>query len=304
MSKTHVIVAGLFFLLCACAHSQEPKPQQASAPTRPDTTPVLAANSIVHGDVPYGGPDARLDVLDIYAPHQAQNAPVMIFIHGGEWSRGDKREISSLPRFFNSHGMLLVCPNYRLSPKDVHPAQVDDLARAIAWCKAHIAEYGGNPQRLFLMGHSAGCHLATLLALDGEYLAKMQLKPTDLRGVIAWSGGMYDLPDRYQAGGSYHPFIEATFGASAQAQRLASPITFVGNAAAAPPFLFASVDDPKSAASRQATEEMVRQLTADGGKAQSVLLINRTHSQARDLLGADGDQTGQIILDFLTAQAH
>jgi acetyl esterase/lipase len=270
------------------------------AATRPAQTPVLAANTVLSADVPYGGPDAKLDVADVYAPRDVKGAPVVLFIHGGEWSRGDKHDVSSKPKYFNEHDVVFVAANYRLSPAAVHPAQVDDVATAIGWVHKHIAEYGGDPEKLVIVGHSAGCHLVTYVSLNPEPLAKAGLTPKEaIRGTVAWSGGMYDLVDRYKGGGMYKPFIEATFGADEQGQRAGSPLTYAKNAAQAPPFLVASVDDDKSQSSREAAARMVEAINGAGGKATPALLKGKSHFTANHELGAAGDTSIDILMGFV-----
>jgi acetyl esterase/lipase len=237
--------------------------------------------------------------MDVYSFKGASRAPVLLFVHGGEWSRGDKADISTKPKFLNENGVIFVSVNYRLSPKDVHPAQVDDVAAAVAWVKGHIAEYGGDSRKIVIMGHSAGCHLVTLVSLNPEPLAKVGLKPSDIRGTVAWSGGMYDLVARAKGTGLYPPFIKATFGEDENAQRMASPIVYAKNAAKAPPFLIASVDDAASATSREASKMMLDAINEAGGKATTALLVGKTHFTANHELGAPGDKTGAILLDFI-----
>lgn len=283
------------------ASGQDANARAARAASRPSQEPVLADKTIEHKDVPYGGPDANLNVLDIYSPALADHAPVLMFIHGGEWTKGDKREISCKPKFLNEHGVVMVCPNYRLSPKDRHPAQVDDVAAAIAWVHGHIDKFGGDGNKIVIMGHSAGCHLATLVALDPQPLAKVKLTPGVLCGVVAWSGGMYDLPARFKAGGMYRPYILATFGEDEDSQRAASPITHAKNAKDAPPFLIASVDDEKSQTSRESAKAIADAINAAGGNAKSAILAGKTHFTANHELGAPGDATGPMLLDFITS---
>ena len=114
------LVVGMVVSLASGARGQATQPSSA---TRPAQTPVLGVNTVVHGDVLYGGPDAKLDVMDIYSPAGATGAAVLLFIHGGEWARGDKTEISFKPRFFNEHKIVFASANYRLSPASAHPAQ-------------------------------------------------------------------------------------------------------------------------------------------------------------------------------------
>ena len=101
------------------------------------------------------GVEANLQSLDIYAPKDAKNLPVMIYIHGGGWQRGDKAAAGSKPAYFCSRGRVFVSLNYRLVPEVDLLTQLQDSADAIAWVHTHIADYGGDPRQLHLMGHSA-----------------------------------------------------------------------------------------------------------------------------------------------------
>jgi len=102
------------------------------------------------------GVDVKLQSLDIYAPPNATNLPVTIFVHGGAWARGDKSQVANLPAAFAREGFILVSVNYRLAPQVKFDAQAQDVAAAIGWVHRHAREYGGDPNQLFTMGHSAG----------------------------------------------------------------------------------------------------------------------------------------------------
>jgi len=136
----------------------------------------------------------------------------VIYVHGGEWTKGDKTEVSYKPKFFTENGVVFISTNYRLYPAAKFPAHAEDVASAVRWAVDHVAEYGGDPKKIVLMGHSAGCHLVTLVGLDPKYLAAVKLKPSDLRGVVAWSGGAYDLVAKVAEGGSYKEHIGNAFG--------------------------------------------------------------------------------------------
>jgi acetyl esterase/lipase len=149
-------------------------------------------------DVGYYGPgaDDPRHRLDLYLPKGEKDFPVVVLVHGGAWLFGDNRCCGLYPavgEFFARHGVGAVLPNYRLSPGVRHPEHVKDVARAFAWAHAHVAEYGGRPDRLFLAGHSAGGHLVSLLATDESYLQAEGLRTADVRGVISLSG-VYVVP--------------------------------------------------------------------------------------------------------------
>ncbi len=110
----------------------------------------------VRRDIPYADPAHELQVLDVYAPPGARDRPVVFWIHGGGWQTGDKSEIQRKPRSFTDKGFVFVSTNYRLLPEVDMETIVRDVARSIRWVHDHIAEYGGDPDRLLVMGHSAG----------------------------------------------------------------------------------------------------------------------------------------------------
>lgn len=174
---------------------------QPSVEARPPRLPVVAVGSRITWNVPYVDGASEQQTLDVYAPPDVKGAPVVVYVHRGEWARGDKSEVSYKPKLFNERGIVFVSVNYRLSDVARHPAQVDDVAAAVRWVVDHIAEHGGSPQRIVLMGHSAGCHIASLVGLDPRPLAKVGLTPDVLRGVVCWSGGAYDLAAKVAEGG-------------------------------------------------------------------------------------------------------
>jgi len=223
---------------------------------------------------------------------------VVVYVHGGEWTKGDKSEVSYKPRFFNEHGVVFVSVNYRLSGTAKHPAQVDDVASAVRWVRDHAGEIGGDPRRLVLMGHSAGCHLVTLVGLDPRPLAKVNLKPSDLCAVVSWSGGAFDLVGKVRSGGMYAGYIRLNFGEDEGAWRDASPIAHAGEVRPTVRFLLASAENGNPA-SRVISEQMVSLIRQAGGNAQAVLLSGKTHFTANHEVGMAGDKTGEILLRFI-----
>ncbi|HVU87120.1 MAG TPA: alpha/beta hydrolase [Pirellulales bacterium] len=291
-----VATVGLFAIFCqaSSAGAQQTEPKK-DRPPRPSQDAVVSADSVVKRDVAYG--DKELQKLDIYAPAGAKNAPIVLFVHGGEWTRHDKSEVSFKPKFFNEHKIVFASTNYRLSPAATHPAHASDVAAAIGWLHKHAGEFGGDPRKIFLMGHSAGCHLVTLVSLDPRYLAEVGLRPADLAGVVAWSGGAYDLVDKVAQGGAYADYIKSAFGDSPDVWRQASPVAHVSGAKAGPRFLFISIEPGN--ASHQAAERLAKLIEENGGRATSKLIEGRDHFGANHFLGAPDDTTGQIFLQFI-----
>ena len=110
----------------------------------------------VKRDIPYADPAHERQVLDVYAPKDAKNLPVVFWIHGGGWQTGDKSSVQIKPQAFMDKGFVFVSTNYRLLPSVDMATIVRDVAKSVRWVHDHVAEHGGDPKRLFVMGHSAG----------------------------------------------------------------------------------------------------------------------------------------------------
>ncbi len=234
-------------------------------------------------DLPYGT-DARqkLDVYPATVPCPAAGCPVVLFVHGGAWRMGDKRLRNTVDagHTFAAQGVVFVGINYRLTPAVVHPAHVEDVARAIAWTNARIASYGGDPKRLFLMGHSAGAHLVALVATDGRYLAPYGLSLRDIAGVVPVDGAGYDLDERKSGDRFLNKWITDAFGPNTAD---ASPVNHVRTGVAYPPFLIAVVKQRPSAVSQS---QRLASLLRQTGDTANVLVVD--YPDERTQLGAHG----------------
>jgi acetyl esterase/lipase len=147
-----------------------------------------------HADIAYGeDPQHRVDV---YVPESAAAAPrpLVVFWHGGRWSFGDKADYRFVGAALASLGYVAVLANYRHYPQVKMPGFMDDAARAALWAAAHAGEFGADAQRLYLMGHSAGSHLAALVTLDPRYFAALGKPAPPIAGVIGLSGPYDFLP--------------------------------------------------------------------------------------------------------------
>jgi acetyl esterase/lipase len=157
-------------------------------------SPLRALNALVPGGafdavtgIPYGG-DVRQQ-LDVYTPRTlARPAPVVVFFYGGSWKGGDRASYKFVAEALASRGFVVVVPDYRVYPQVRFPAFMEDAAAAIAWTRREIAAHGGDPSRLFSMGHSAGAQIATLVAYDERFLRAHGLGRDALRGVIGLAG--------------------------------------------------------------------------------------------------------------------
>lgn len=176
------------------------------------------------------GPDGR-QKLDIYAPVSSTAArPVAIFFYGGSWNSGSKDDYAFVGAALASRGFVTVVCDYRLVPRVRFPAFIDDCAAVVRWTGDRIADYGGSPQGLHLVGHSAGAYNALMVALDTRFLAQVGLKTEVLRGVVGLSGPYDFLPLRADV-------VRAAFGNAAD-PRSTQPIAFARGDA--PPILLAT----------------------------------------------------------------
>lgn len=127
--------------------------------------------------------------VDIYRPVGASgSAPVVVFFYGGSWRTGARADYRFVGRRLAQQGMLVLVADYRTYPETTFPGFIEDGASAVAWARKHAQEWGGDPNCMFVAGHSAGAQIAALLATDGRYLGAHGLKPKDLAGAIAMSG--------------------------------------------------------------------------------------------------------------------
>ncbi len=145
-------------------------------------------------DIPYAEPAQERQVLDIYVPEKANKLPVVFWIHGGGWQTGDKSDVQIKPRVFTERGFVFVSTNYRLLPKVDMGVLIRDVAKSLGWVHKNISKHGGDPTRIFVMGHSAGAQLAALLCIDDRYLKAEGVPFEVLKGCVPVDGDTYDLP--------------------------------------------------------------------------------------------------------------
>jgi len=147
----------------------------------------------LHSDIAYG--DFPRQKLDVYRPKKVlDKPPVIIFYYGGSWESGNKADYKFIAEAFASNGFVTVIPDYRVYPEVKFPAFMADPAKAAKWVKTRIHEFGGDPNRIFLAGHSAGAHIAVMMSLNAEYLTKEKLSYTDFAGTIGLAGAYDFLP--------------------------------------------------------------------------------------------------------------
>ncbi|PIV28694.1 MAG: hypothetical protein COS37_00375, partial [Anaerolineae bacterium CG03_land_8_20_14_0_80_58_20] len=200
MKRTILCALAILFMTTSCRFTRDlgpaPAPDASStpAPTPPAARPATESTDPVLNLRYSDEPAARAEALslDVY-PATGADLPVVIFVHGGGWFRGDKSNVDAKPAGFNARGFVFVSVNYRLIPEVDVTRQMQDVARAVAWVKQNIRQYGGDLSRMFLMGHSAGGHLVSLLGTDESYLRAEGLSLADIRGVVSLDTQAYDI---------------------------------------------------------------------------------------------------------------
>ena len=180
---------------------------------------------LVTRDVAYG-PEPR-ERLDIYRPKHVTRAPVIVFFYGGSWNSGSKADYPFVAATLARRGNVVVVPDYRLYPQVRYPAFLQDCARAVAWIGGHMTEIGGDPARLFVMGHSAGAYNAVMIGLDARLLADAGFSRDGLAGVIGLAGPYDFLP-------MTGPVVRAVFAPAGDGQET-QPVNHVDGHA--PPML-------------------------------------------------------------------
>ncbi len=262
---------------------------------------VAAASPLDVSTHSYGpDPAQRFDVVTKKAAPKAGLRPIAIFFHGGVWQMGDRRDGLGLVGTMAERGFVGVTASYRLAPKHPAPAQLEDASAVVAAVVARAADFGGDPARIVLVGHSAGGHLASLLVFDEQ--ARRQGKPawsaSAIKAVVALSG-VFDLRaplDEQQADGGFARFIAPVFGRSTDALRHASPIDRVS--ATTVPFLLVTATEDYKAMQAQ-TAAMSRTLRLAKVDSTVVTVADHDHFGLVSAFGDRDDATARAVFSFL-----
>lgn len=267
---------------------------------------ALVEAQTVQRDIPYVESGHPRQVLDVYAPAGAEGRPVVLWIHGGGWQAGDKSSVALKPQAFMDAGLVFVSTNYRLLPEVDMETIVRDVARSIGWVSRHIAEFGGDPERLLIGGHSAGAQLAALVSTDHRYLEAEGLLPSILKGCVPVDGDTYDIPAvilteevRRQAHGQPPPTFghRQKFGNDPEKHREFSTVTHVAEGKEIPPFLVLYVrGHPYTSAQAQ---RLGSALKASGIPVTLVGGEDTNHNRLNDDLGLEGHPTTTALFDFV-----
>jgi acetyl esterase/lipase len=239
-------------------------------------------------DMAYGaGPRRRLDV---YLPaNLAEPRAIIVYLYGGSWSSGEKEIYRFLGASLAARGFLAVIPDYRIYPAARFPAFVEDAAEALAWTRDQATRFGADPKSLFLMGHSAGAHIASMLAFEKRWLASVGLdSAADLAGIVGLAGPYHFEIDS--------DLLRGVFGPP-ENKALTQPIAHVSRDA--PPLLLATGEADKTVTPCN-TRNLAAAVRAAGGEVETIFYPRLGH---REIIGAFSPLFGFLapVADDVTA---
>ena len=257
-------------------------------------------------NIPYANPANERHVLDVYAPKDAKNLPVVFWIHGGGWQAGDKSDVQIKPTVFNEKGFVFVSTNYRLLPNVDMATLIGDVAKSAHWVHDNIAKHGGDPKRLLVMGHSAGAQLAAILCTDEKWLKAEGLGLDIVKACVPVDGDTFDIPAIIEVAETrwrVHGFPPAKFGHREKfgndpaKHKDFSAITHVAKGKAIPPFFILHVaEHPDTSAQARRLGNVLK----DAGLPVTVFgARDTTHGKVNADIGKPDDPATKALFEFL-----
>lgn len=267
--------------------------------------PFLAMAQRAERDIAYVQPRNERHLLDVFAPAKGEKLPVVVWVHGGGWMRGGKNEVDSKPAAFTGKGYVFVPLNYRFIPQVKMYDIVRDVAKATGWVFANISRYGGDPNRIFLMGHSAGAQLAALLCTDSRYIEAEGVPRSSIKGCVPVDGDTYDVPLQVATAVARRKSLKQPtpkwghpekFGNVAE-QRELSAVNHVAPNRGIAPFLILHVADHTDTSAQ--AHRLWEALDQAGISATLFGADNTDHVKLDRDLGTAGDPSTQALFDFM-----
>ncbi len=269
---------------------------------------ISAAEMKVTRDVKYTEPAHERHVLDVYAPADAKKLPVVFWIHGGGWQAGDKTSVQLKPQAFVDRGFVFVSTNYRLLPSVDMGTIIRDVAKSLHWVHDHVGEYGGDPSRVLVMGHSAGAQLAALLCTDDRYLKAEGLSLEFIKGCVPVDGDTYDVPAMIETAETrrrVHGQPQAKFGHrekfgnDPEKHRDFSAVTHVAKDKHIPPFLILHVADHPDVSAQ--AQRLGAVLKAADIPVRVFGAQETNHTRINAELGLTDDPSSKALFEFVAA---
>ena len=241
--------------------------------------------------------------MDLVVPANATRAPLLLFVHGGGWSIGDKRSGAGLKAaHFTAQGWAFASANYRLVPGATVEQQAADIAAAIAFARAHAAENGLDPDHIVLMGHSSGAHVAALVGTDPRYLAAAGVPMSAVKGVVLLDGAGYDIARQMaRPGNPVAGMYDAAFGPDIARQNALSPTL---HAAAPNVASWLILPIQRRADSTEQSQALAAALRHAGASATVVAITGESHASLNQGLGEEGDVATGEVDRFLARSAN
>jgi arylformamidase len=267
---------------------------QAELPEASSAEPASTRSEYPYGTDP-------LQKLDFWHATGKQSAPLIVFVHGGGWKRGDKRNATGAQKVehLTKQGYAFASIDYRLVPNATVEQQAADVSAAVAWLRGHAAQLGIDAKRIVLMGHSAGAHLVALVGTDPQYLAAAGLSLSDLLGVIALDGAAYDVARQIaDSGRPMRATYAEAFSSDPARQRALSP-TWQAAASRSPAFLILHIDR----ADGKAQSEALAQALMQAGTPAEVHAVSGTgllgHLEINRSLGSPDYAATAVVDEWL-----
>jgi acetyl esterase/lipase len=273
---------------------------------------AFAAEPRVHRGLGYVEPHEHRRTLDVYNSTESANNPVVVWIHGGGWQRGDKSDVATKPWTFVERGFVFVSINYRFIPNVTMKQIAQDVAKAIRWSHDHARDYGGDPDTMFLMGHSAGASLTALVCTDDSYLKAEGLSLAILKGCVPVDGDAYDVPTQIQSVEQRRAESFTMKFGDAASQKDLSAVTHIAKGKNIPPFLILHVADPKGAAMQRGSagspccpetdvqsQRLAKALDGAGVPVKVFAAKGKNHTTLDAELGLPGDEATKVLFEFL-----
>jgi arylformamidase len=252
-------------------------------------------------DVPYARlpeKQKQLNMLDVYMPKKGSNSPVIIWIHDGFWTSGDKRDVDTKPDYFASNGYIFISINYRLAPAASNADQLNDVAKAIVWVYNNIIHYSGDKNSIFLMGFGSGAQLATMAIVNEKYLRNASGSVNMVKGIVSLDGIGFDIPKVMPLSGSKaREGMVTMFGNSEKLWREHSAVTYIKPGIDSPPFMIGY--SGKNSAYQTDAQALAKKLADADIRSKVAAYPQKTSGAISRELGKSGDKVTEDVMRFI-----